>query len=302
MKDQDLSALNQRFGIRGELAFRRAPGGLPEAVIANQRAQARICLQGAQVTDFQPRGHQPMLWLSARASFEPGKAIRGGIPLCWPWFGDHPVDPGKPAHGFVRTREWRVLASDSGPGGVTRIRLGLADDSHTRVLWPHRFELTCTVTVGAALEVELAARNRAEQAVVVTGALHTYLRVGDVAALTICGLDGRDYLDKAQGMVRRRQSGPVTIGAETDRIYLDTVADCFVDDQVLSRRIRVAKTGSRSTVIWNPWVHKAGRMPDLGEDGYRQMICVETANAGDDAVTLAPGADHVLMTRINVES
>jgi D-hexose-6-phosphate mutarotase len=299
---QDLETLGRELALKDHVTFAPGPGELgPVARVANRHATASIALHGAHVTAFQPRGQQPVLWVSAKSAFRPAKAIRGGIPICWPWFADHPTDPTKPAHGFVRTARWTVAGTEAAADGATRIRLALADDETTRALWPHRFELELAVTVGRSLDVTLAIRNTGDAAFTSGGALHSYFTVGDVTQVAIRGLDGRTYVDKVDRLARKVQHGVVRIAGETDRVYLDTTAECVIDDPVLRRRITVAKAGSRSTVVWNPWRAKAASMADFGDDEYPGMVCVETANAGDDVVAVPAGGRHVLRTTIGVE-
>ena len=158
------------------------------------------------------------------------------------------------------------------------------------------------MVVGAALEIELVTRNLSNNAITIGDALHTYFEVSDVRKLSIHGLEACPYLDKVDGSKRKQQSGPVTISAEVDRIYLDSTADCSIDDPGFKRRLRISKRGSRSTVVWNPWIEKATKMGDLGENGYLNMICVESTNAADDVVTIAPAGEHRLWVRYSVES
>jgi glucose-6-phosphate 1-epimerase len=293
-------ALNSQFAIPGHVAFRAGAGGLVRAMIENVHATAEIALQGAQVLAFQPRGSAPVLFLSSRALYAPGKAIRGGIPICWPWFGPHPTDPGKPQHGFVRTLPWAVLGTAGRDDGTTEVRLGLQDTPATRALWPHPFALTLTVQVGRELRVALETHNPGAESMTVTEALHAYFHIGDLAALRIGGLEGTTYIDKVAGDQRQVQAGPITITGETDRVYIDTTGACVVEDSGLERRIEVTKEGSQSTVVWNPGPEKAARMADLGDDEYTRMVCVEVANALDDRVVIAPGADHRLAIGIQV--
>ncbi len=297
----DISALNARYGIPGQLGVQAGAGQLAVVKVANVRATATIALQGAQVVHWSPVGQHPVIWLSGAARFASGKSIRGGIPLCWPWFGPHPTEPAFPAHGFARTSPWEILETQALADGATRIALRLTHTDATRALWPHAAELECHVTVAAALEIDLVTRNTGSESITIGEALHTYFEVSDVRRVRIEGLEECHYLDKVDGGRRRQQAGPVTFVAETDRIYLDTVADCLIDDPGLARRIRIRKRGSRSTVVWNPWIEKAARMGDLGEDGYLHMVCVETANAADDVVTIPPGAEHHLAVRYELE-
>jgi len=299
MSTDSIQDLNARFAIADQVSFVAGPGGSPVVSVRNAHAAAAIALQGADVTGFQPHGQEPVLFLSRHAVYASGKAIRGGIPICWPWFGPHPTDPTKPDHGFARTRPWSVLATMAMPDGAARVRLGLTDDAETRALWPYAFALELVVTVGATLEVTLVARNTGHEPFVCGGALHSYFHVGDVTAITIQGLEGTAYVDKVAGDRPKVQQGPVTIAGETDRVYTGTTASCTIVDPTLGRRVTVAKEGSRSTVVWNPWRDKARRLADFGDDEYTEMVCVEVANAGADTVTVPPGGEHRLGTTIS---
>lgn len=297
----DLQALNDQFAIPDQIAFVSGPGDLVVAEVRNRHATATVALQGGQVVSFQPHGQAPVLFVSRQAIFRPGASIRGGIPVCWPWFAQHPTDPAKPMHGFARRAPWEVLATAM-TEEATELRLTLADSEETQALWPHTFALELAVTVGAQLQVELIARNTGEAPFTCGGALHSYFQVGDVTTIAIHGLDGDTYVDKVDSGLRKAQRGPVTIGAETDRIYLDTTADCLIEDPALWRQIRVAKEGSRTTVVWNPWADKAAAIADFGPEEYQTMVCVETANAADDTATVAPGAEHRVSLTIGVET
>jgi len=300
MSTDSIQDLNARFAIADQVAFAAGPGGFPVVSVRNAHADAAIALQGADVTGFQPHGQEPILFLSRQAVYASGKAIRGGIPICWPWFGPHPTDPAKPDHGFARTRPWSVRDTTAMPDGATMVRLGLTDDAETRVLWPYAFALELAVTVGTTLEVTLVARNTGHEPFVCGGALHSYFHVGDVTAITIQGLEGTAYVDKVDGGRSQVQQGSITIVGETDRVYTETAASCVIVDPTLGRRVTVAKEGSRSTVVWNPWRDKARRLADFGDDEYTEMVCVEVANAGGDTVMVAPGGKHHLEMMISV--
>jgi len=295
-----IGELNDSFGIDGHVDFRTGEGDLPQAVISNPLASAEVYLHGAHVTAFQPRGAEPLLWMSDRAEFRADKAIRGGIPVAWPWFGPHPTDEALPQHGFARVLDWSVAATGVLTDGRTELRLQLTDDERTRALWPHAFDLEIRVVVGASLTVELRTRNSGSESYEIGGALHTYFRVGDIERVAIDGLDGRDYLDQLDGHRVKRQSGIISFAGEVDRVYLDTAGACIIDDPTLGRRIRAAKTGSRTTVVWNPWVDKARRMADFPDDGYLQMVCIEATNAASDIHRVPPGGDHVLSQTISL--
>ena len=293
--NQSLDMLNQHFGLPGALHFVNGSGDLPVAEIQTPLASARVALQGAHLLAWQPAGAAPVIWLSQAAIFAPGQPVRGGVPVCWPWFG---AREGMPMHGFVRTRLWQVRETSLDAGGQVVIRLGLQDNADTRALWDFAFDLELVFTVGATLGMSLISRNTGDQPFTLTDALHTYFCVADIERIAVQGLNGCDYLDKVQAFARARQSGPVEFTGETDRIYIATTADCVIEDRVAQRSIRVSKSGSSSTVVWNPWRDKV--FADMAAGEYQQMLCVETCNAGPDQITLAPGQSHTLSARIHL--
>lgn len=297
-----LGDLNRRFGIETELEFRAGEGGLPRAVIANSLSTAEVYLHGAHVTAYRRRDGQPVLWMSELAQFRAGTAIRGGIPVAWPWFGPHPLDPALPQHGFARTSDWTVIGTQSLSDGATQIGLCLEDDGETRGVWPHRFRLELLVTVGQRLSVRLLARNTGQDTIDVGGALHTYFQVGDIERVRIAGLDGRRYLDQLDGHRVKNTSGELSISSEVDRVYVDTEDRCVIEDLGMGRKLTVDKAGSRTTVVWNPWAEKSLRMADFPDHGYRSMVCIEAANAKNDTQVLPPGAVHELSQTITEAS
>jgi len=292
---QTLNALNSRFALAGTLKFADSGADLPVAEIHTPHASARVALQGAQVLAWQPAGQQPVIWVSKVAVYEPGKGVRSGVPVCWPWFG---ARDGLPAHGVVRTRVWDVRETTQDAAGQVVLRLGTRDDASTRVLWDYAFDLELVVTVGQTLSMALVTRNTGTAPFTITDALHTYFCVGDIAQTTVQGLDGCAYLDKVQNFAQLRQTGGVEFTGETDRIYTDTTADCLIQDKAWGRSIRVAKQGSTSTVVWNPWSERAKAFADMAAGEFKDMLCVETCNAGPDQVEVAPGNTHTLTAMI----
>jgi glucose-6-phosphate 1-epimerase len=297
----DVSALNDRFAIKGQLIFQEGPGGLVLAEIQTHQATASISLQGAQVLSWAPMNEAPVIWLSKVANFTPGKSVRGGVPVCWPWFGPHATEPRYPGHGYARTVAWDVISAESLADGRIQLTFRLQENDQTRAQWMHNTPLQCRITVGNTLEIELQTTNNDEAAVTITEALHTYFNVGDVSKLKILGLEDTEYLDKVDGGQRKLQHGPVTIGSEVDRVYLETRAACIIDDPVLQRKIHIHKQGSNSTIVWNPWLEKANKMGDLGEDGYRHMVCVESGNAAENTITIVPGESHHMAVTYRIE-
>lgn len=243
-----------------------------------------------------------MLFLSELASFEAGKAIRGGVPVCWPWFGPDPQALGRPNHGFARTRLWSVLNTGATPAGETQVTLGLRDTPDTRALWPHAFELTLQITVGTTLRLALTTRNTGDAPFRITQALHSYFAVGDIARTAVTGLEGCSYIDNATGAggAVKRQTGAVHIAAEVDRVYTGVPAALTIVDDALQRRTRLSAQGSRTAVVWNPWIAIAAGMTDLKDDAYLRFVCVETANAADEVVTVPPGGEHGMAVEVSV--
>ena len=224
------------------------------------------------------------------------------MPICWPWFGAHASEPAFPAHGFARTALWQVAASEALPDGSTRITFELPQSSIPPVQWPHHCRVIFVATVGKTLTVELITENTGDTSFEIGEALHTYFTISDVGALSITGMEGCTYLDKVGVAQTRMQQGAIQIASEVDRIYIDTEADCLIEDAGFKRRIRIAKSGSRSNVVWNPWIEKSAKMGDFGSDtGYRGMVCVESANAATNVVTVTPGTKHSLRVVYSTE-
>ncbi|MCA8956431.1 MAG: D-hexose-6-phosphate mutarotase [Planctomycetes bacterium] len=293
-----LAELNDRFAIPGILEFTSGRGSLPMARVASDLCAGEVYLHGAHVTGWRPRGHDEVLWVSRDARFERGTPIRGGVPICWPWFGQDPTGAERPGHGFARIRSFTVTRSELLADGRCAVDLTLRSEAETQDWWNHEFDLTLTATFGTELDLRLRMENRAREPVTITAALHTYLSVAAVEQVSITGLSGLDYLDKTRGFARFHQDIEPRIQGEVDRVYLGTDATCEVTDPGLDRRIRVGKRGSHTTVLWNPGVELAARMTDL--DGHGQMLCIEAANAAEDAVHLDPGAHHTLGTTLAV--
>jgi glucose-6-phosphate 1-epimerase len=296
--------MDTQFGIKGQLNFIEDPSGLTVAEIRNAQAAASLCLQGAHLMTWQPKSQAlPVVWLSRDAKLAAGKSIRGGAPVCWPWFGAHPSETGFPGHGFARTVPWRMVESGMEPDGATRLVLRLVESEKTRAQWPHDCTLDLTVIVGETLRMELTTENTGTGDFVVGEALHTYFRIGDIGAVRVIGLESCDYWDKVGGSALKKQSGDIHFSGETDRVYINTAAECVIEDDRLKRRIHVAKSGSLSTVLWTPWTEKAGKMGDMGQpDGWREMVCVESVNAMENVVKVAAGTRHTMIVEYRAES
>jgi len=279
--------------------FEAGPAGVVFAAVHTPRADAVVYLHGAHVTHYQPAGDRPVLFTSASSRFQAGQPIRGGVPIVFPWFGLCRDDTSAPMHGFARITEWRLTSVGQETDGSVVLTLGIDAATATHPAWPDAYAATYTVRVGPRLEMTLEIVNRSDRPVVYEEALHTYLAVNDIDAVLLRGLAGTTYIDKTDGMRRKTQeSETLRIAAEIDRVYLGTHADCIVEDSAAGRRLVVEKQGSEVTVVWNPWVAKAKAMADFGDDEWRRMLCIETANAADHAVRLAPGERHLLHTAI----
>jgi glucose-6-phosphate 1-epimerase len=297
-----LDDLVREFSADGT-RWERGPGDLPFLVIETSRCTARMTPYGAQVCEWTPAAQaSPVLFLSPRAVFAAGTPIRGGVPLCFPWFGAHATDPARPAHGFARTRMWRMADVIADETGQVHVGLRLSDDAGTRALWDAAFEASLTISFGTTLTMTLAVENVGSREIAYESALHTYLAVGDVAQVRISGLEHTAFLDKVDGgREKRSKAEPVTFAGETDRIYLATTTTCTVDDPVLRRVIRVEKRGSDTTVVWNPGREKALAVRDIGE-AWDHFVCVETVNCGPHAVRLPPGERRAMTAHLATEA
>ena len=299
----DLQQLNDNFALSEVLRFAEE-NGLQRAEITTSLATATVYLQGAHVTHFQPSGASPVLFLSARSEFAPGKAIRGGIPVIAPWFGPDTENraagkPG-PSHGFARTEPW-TLAFAALVGDELHLTLTLGPTDLSRSLGYPDLRLAYQITIGSHLTLQLTVANGAAEPVVIEEALHTYLAVADVRQARLHGLAGSSYLDKiADGERKLQTEDPIVLSGPTDRVYLDTESTCTVDDVAGHRRLRIEKSNSRSTVVWNPWTELTRGLKDMEPEGWQGMLCVETANAGPDALTVDPGTTHTLRAVISV--
>jgi glucose-6-phosphate 1-epimerase len=277
-------------------------GGLQRVLVETALAEAEIYLHGAHVTHFQPRGEKPVLFMSEKSTFESGKPIRGGVPICFPWFGARQDGGTGPAHGFARLTEWELVSAGEKKDGEVALGFRFVSSAATRELWNGDFELTYAVVIGKSLTLGLWVRNTSDQEMRIEEALHTYLAVSDVKKVSIEGLAGVTYSDRV-GTPHTETEGskPIRITAETDRIYLNTKSTCVVDDPGWGRRLLVEKAGSKTTVVWNPWIAKAKALPDFGDEEWPSMLCIETCNVREFGVTLAPGESHTMGAVIRVE-
>ena len=279
--------------------------------ITSDSAELLVAQQGAQVLSYQRLGEPPLLWLSDQALFNRGKSVRAGVPVCWPWFGNLQRNPQPvqqqfqgseaPAHGLVRGRDWQLLGIDSS-GDEVGLSFGLTATQGELPGWPHQVELTLEIRMGEHLRLNLTSRNLGDEKVVLSQALHSYFAVSDVRSVRVEGVKGRSYIETLADWEQRTQQADLDFSGETDRIYLDVPAELSIVDPAWERRIRISSSGSRSAVIWNPWTERAAQLPDMADDGWQRMLCIETANVMDDVVVLKPGATHAMSVAIGSEA
>ena len=292
--------LNKQHGINGHLVF-KDENGLVMAHISNQLAACKVSLYGAQVLSYVPKGCDDLLLMSTASAMEEGKAIRGGIPLCFPWFGPNKENPDAPKHGFARLLNWEVKSTQQLVTGATRLVLALRDSVLTRQWWDFRFTSELVIEAGEELSVKWQVKNLSEVPFSITNALHSYFRVGDISKVRIEGLRGVPYMEEIRSdEAFAGDDDAIVIQREIDRSYTDTTATCQIKDATLSRTIVVKKSGSQSTVVWNPWADLSRQMTDLGDEDYRHFVCVEAANVGHNALVIEPQAEHVTQMSVSL--
>lgn len=302
-----LAELNDSFAIPGMLAFDEPHPGMTRARISTPACTAELYLHGAHVTHWQPAGAAPVLFLSPNSLFQRDKAIRGGIPVIFPWFGARTPEitgnrSGGAQHGFARTAEWQ-LSFAALAGDDLRLALLLSPDDAARAAGFDHFRVALEFTLGRTFSARMTVANEGDTPLVFEQALHTYIHVGDIAQATVHGLENVEYLDKTDNFARKRQpQEPIRFDGEVDRPFLNTAAPAEVHDPVLARRVVVNKAGSQTTVVWNPGRKLAASLADLGEEPSRRFVCVETANVAEDLITLAPRSAHVMEAHIALAS
>ena len=288
-----------RFQIPGFLWLEKGSGGLSFLHVHNRHADCRIYPYGAHVASFKPQSYGELLWVSPYSSFEEGKPIRGGIPLCFPWFGRHPTRTDLPLHGFVRTRVWDPVSTAMLPDGRTRLSLSLDHDEAGLAVWPFPFRLELAVTVGETLELDLLIKNPGDEPFTFEEGFHTYFSVGDAEQCEIRGLDGVEYIDRGRGDVRTVQSGTLAFTGETVNAYMRVPEHCELADPLTGRRILVEQRRMNSTVVWNPGAAAADN-PEIRET-WNQFVCVESTNCLDCSLRVEPGTTHRSIVRLYAE-
>lgn len=297
----DIDELDEKFSIEGEVGFAELEDELVFITVSNKYADADICLYGAHVTSFRPHRAMEILWMSPDSSFEVGKPIRGGIPVCFPWFGPHKTDPEKPQHGFARLMYWDVVKTESGATGETTVVLQLRSSEETKAYWPHEFRAEMTIVVGKTLEVKLKVTNPSDEPLEYTCALHSYYSLSDIGNVSLEGLQGTAYYNQLSGENDVQNEELLQIQEPLTRHYLGTETPVVIADSAFRRRIKVDKTGSKVTTVWNPGAETCAKIGDLPDDAYEMFVCVEATNAFDYPIKLAAGESFETSAIIGLE-
>lgn len=272
-------------------------------------AELLLAQQGAQILSYRRGSQPPLIWLSEQAAYQSGQSVRGGVPVCWPWFGDLTRNPPAvqamvsgeaPFHGLVRTLDWQLDAVENLDTGV-RVSLSLPAGSALPG-WHGEVQPRLQLTLGDNLLIELHNHNTSQQPAAISQALHSYFAISDIQQVRLQGLDGCRYIETLEDWAERRQQGELGFTGETDRIYLDVPTRLELLDQGWQRRLVLEVSGSRSAIVWNPWIDKAGRLSQFAADAWQRMLCIETANVWDDCLQLAPGESHCLSLRLSSQA
>ncbi|RLA17289.1 MAG: D-hexose-6-phosphate mutarotase [Gammaproteobacteria bacterium] len=302
----NIQQLNSDFGVANQIEFVEGKGGLPFMQVNNTKASALISIYAGQVLSFRPANEaEDFMFISESAYFTEGKAIKGGIPICWPWFGAAPemkngADNKKPDHGFVRNSYWSVATAKVLANGDTKIILEFEDTDKTREIWPYSFYLALEIMISDSLTIELLTRNTGKQAFTITEALHTYFNVGDATRVEVLGLEHTEYLDKKADFVKVCQVGAITLTEETDHIHTDIKHGLVLNDPAFKRKIKISSSGNKNVVVWNPWAKGSADMKDLDKDDYKHFICLEIANAASDIVEILPNSEYKIATNYSI--
>lgn len=277
------------------IVHKKLINGFEYIEVKNKAAEAKVALQGAHLFHYERAGEEPILWLSEASDFELGKAIRGGVPVCWPWFGFN-EDKLLPQHGFARTSLWEFVGSDEVDAETTVLTLRLTHDEKTFQIWNYKFLLELKITISDKLSMELKTTNLDDKSFKISQALHTYFSVSHISDVAIKGLDKKPYLD-ALTWKKELQDGDITFNQEVDRVYQEVDGEIVLGDK--NRTIHIKNSGSSSVVVWNPWIEKTLRMSGMKPNAYENMLCIESANAFEDARVLQPREVHILMAVID---
>ena len=296
INEKDISAAQSYKITQNEI-------GLKFITINNEFASAKIALQGAHVIQWKPhKVKNEVFWLSSNARFIHGRSIRGGVPICWPWFGAHPTDGSFCPHGFARVILWRIHEIIDLENGETKITLMMIPTPEVNRQLSYQFNLEISILVGNSIHLNLKTTNLSEQPFLIGEGFHTYFAISDIENIEVTGLENKIYSDKAKKYRKITQEGQIKFDAEFDRIYLNTKDTCVIHDEGFNRKIIVQKQNSDSTVIWTPWNKKVKILVDMGtEDEWKKMLCVESVNALENSVIVYPSQSHNLVAEYIVQ-
>jgi glucose-6-phosphate 1-epimerase len=297
--DSMAADLDRQFGIAGVATVCDGNGAMPRVQITSSLCDGEIYLHGAHVTSWKPAGAEEVLFLSSKSHWEEGQAIRGGIPICFPWFRAKVDDRQAPAHGFVRTKAWQLASIVQNENGIV-VSMFTGNDERTQRWWPGEFRLTHRVTFGSELTLELVCTNTGTSPLRFEEALHTYNRVANVQGVRLQGLDTVRFLDNTDSNREKTQRGEVAFVSTTDNAYLNTQGAVDLADPDMHRRIQLQKEGSLTSVVWNPWREGANGLRDLGDGEWTKFVCVEASNILGFAVNLPPGQEHKMTAVLSV--
>ncbi len=307
---QTLAGLTERFAIRDHVSFHEDEPGMVQMRIVTEASEATIYLQGAHLTRWTPHRQRPVLYLSPKTALAPGKPIRGGIPVLFPWFGprwnaaefDAAHGTQSPMHGFARTAVWTVQRVHLSPDGQVQTTLSLSPSDLSRSLGYDNFTAAMEFRTGRALHAALTVTNHGAVPMEFEEGLHSYFAIDSVPAASLDGLRGSTYIDKRDNGIRKVQrESSFVFTRDVDQVHVHTAEPLVLHDPAGKRAIHITKEGSGTTVIWNPWSVLSPGLHDLPEDGWCHFICVETVNAADDRITLATGASHGMAMSVHVE-
>jgi D-hexose-6-phosphate mutarotase len=299
MTHSNTTALNNRFGLDNRLQFSEGFSGLAKAELCYKEARLELYLQGAHVTRYQPIANHEILWMSDTAVYATGKALRGGIPLCWPWFGPHPENLERPQHGYARTASFTVL-STSANAESTSIILALDPAAAPYPEWQDRAQLEVEIRLSDSLWMEMRTLNSSDTALTVSNALHTYFSISGRNRVTLPGVTGLTYLDKPLRYKQLEQTDAITISGEVDRVYLAPPLEIELLDSVRQTKTSISTWGNHNLVVWNPGGSNAKTMADFDDRGFDKMLCIEPANALDQSIRVNPGECHRLGQKISL--
>ena len=291
-----------KFNVPG-VTFSTLESGLEIVSVNNNYASAKITTNGAHICEYIPVGEKNLLWVSKKAFFAPGKPIRGGVPVCWPWFGASLIE-GRPGHGFVRVEEWQISEIAELASGATKLVFTLDSDMKQFPMAEFPFTVNMIFTIGKQLEMTLVMVNKGKEPVKIGAALHTYFAISDINKIVVTGLDKCHFFDHKTGAAKFEgniQEGDIKIDSEIDNVYFPASGATEIVDPGWGRIVTIEKSGSDSTGVWNPWVEKATTMADYSPEEYTPMICVESANAKCDPRILLPGVPHQISQKIGLK-